>query len=99
MQKARAVSADRRDGRIAALEARFRNVGGSGPFRLDWTFRPLVRRGRDRDNVVHSCKALIDGVADAGGVDDVHFRHGEVVIEQPRRRPEVVLLVTEIGAG
>lgn len=47
------------------------------------TFNPPDNRRRDFDNFVSSAKAVIDGVADAIGVDDskwrMTFRRGEVV--------------------
>jgi crossover junction endodeoxyribonuclease RusA len=37
------------------------------------TFHPPDKRHRDRDNMIASCKALMDGLSDALGVDDRHF--------------------------
>jgi len=48
-----------------------------GPAKPDWpgarvslTFRPPDRRRRDLQNCIASAKALMDGIADAIGVDD-----------------------------
>lgn len=38
------------------------------------TFHPPDRRARDEDGAVSSCKAYLDGVSLALGVDDRHFR-------------------------
>jgi crossover junction endodeoxyribonuclease RusA len=37
------------------------------------TFHPPDARRRDRDNMIASCKALMDGLSDALGVDDAYF--------------------------
>jgi crossover junction endodeoxyribonuclease RusA len=37
------------------------------------TFHPPDARRRDRDNMIASCKALMDGLSDAFGVDDAYF--------------------------
>jgi crossover junction endodeoxyribonuclease RusA len=37
------------------------------------TFHPPDARRRDRDNLIASCKALMDGLSDALGVDDSYF--------------------------
>jgi crossover junction endodeoxyribonuclease RusA len=41
------------------------------PIRL--TFHPPVNRAHDRDNLIANCKAYLDGVADALGVNDNCF--------------------------
>lgn len=38
------------------------------------TFCPPDRRARDLDNLQAACKSLFDGLADALGIDDKHFR-------------------------
>ena len=37
------------------------------------TFVQPDRRGRDRDNLLAACKPMLDGVADALGVNDSQF--------------------------
>lgn len=67
-----------------------RQAKGGIKFRM--TFHPPCKRRRDRDNIIASCKALQDGLADAWGIDDSQFeityaplgepvKHGKVVIE------------------
>jgi crossover junction endodeoxyribonuclease RusA len=47
------------------------------------TFHPPTNRARDLDNLVASCKAYLDGMAQAWGVNDSAFRWtatiGEIV--------------------
>lgn len=45
-----------------------------GPIKLKVSFYPPDFRKRDADNMMASCKALFDGIADAWGVDDNRFR-------------------------
>jgi crossover junction endodeoxyribonuclease RusA len=44
-----------------------------GPIRMVWTFHPPDKRRRDRDNMIASCKAYADGIADGLGVNDARF--------------------------
>lgn len=50
---------------------------------LNITFNPPDRRRRDLDNMLAACKAYLDGISDALGVDDSNFKltiqKGEVV--------------------
>lgn len=58
-----------------AFEAGIRpNVKYKGPFNVHLKFIPPTRRRRDEDNLLASCKALLDGLAMALGVDDSEFR-------------------------
>lgn len=43
------------------------------PITLAFTFHPPDKRKRDLDSMFSSCKAAIDGIADALGVNDVLF--------------------------
>jgi crossover junction endodeoxyribonuclease RusA len=52
------------------------NVAYTGPLRVEIEFIPPDRRARDMDNMLASIKAGLDGVADALGVDDKHWRLG-----------------------
>lgn len=62
-----------------------------GPLSVSLTFHPPDARRRDLDNCLASCKAQIDGIADALGVNDSLWQirlsmgeplrpHGEVVV-------------------
>lgn len=44
------------------------------PLDVALTFVPPDRRARDVDNMLASCKAGLDGLADVLGVDDKHWR-------------------------
>jgi len=41
---------------------------------LDITFHPKTNHKQDKDNCIASIKGLLDGVADAWGVDDSQFK-------------------------
>ena len=97
-EKARAIRADRHDGGIAALAGGFRAVE-PGRFTLSWEFRPRVRRGFDDDNLTNWVKALRDGVAKAGGVDDACFRSLPPVVGDTARVPHVVLTIRRAADG
>ena len=49
-------------------------LAGKAPIPLTITFTPPDARRRDRDNMQGSAKHLLDGIADALGVDDYRFR-------------------------
>lgn len=44
-----------------------------GPVHVSLTFHPADKRRRDLDGCIASCKAYLDGLADALGVDDNRF--------------------------
>jgi crossover junction endodeoxyribonuclease RusA len=44
------------------------------PLRVSLFFAPPNRARRDLDNLLASCKAMLDGIAEALGVDDSRFR-------------------------
>lgn len=64
----------------AAAKGRTEVTGGIG---VSLTFHPPDKRRRDADNLLSSCKGVLDGIADALGIDDsrfeVSFRIGEPV--------------------
>lgn len=70
-----AVKCARRAGFYATKAARIAIAAGDVPVTLAMTFHPPDNRARDLDNAFASCKALIDGIADALGVDDRAFRY------------------------
>lgn len=51
--------------------------------RISTTFFPPDHRSYDEDNLKARCKAIYDGIADAIGVDDRHFRHQAVKFGEP----------------
>jgi crossover junction endodeoxyribonuclease RusA len=71
-KKAKAVKAYRTE---CGWRARAQGVNLSDvtPVHMQITFAPPDARRRDRDNMIASCKALMDGLSDAIGIDDRHF--------------------------
>lgn len=60
-----------------ALEAGARSFSmgmGGTSLSVHLEFIPPNKRERDEDNLIASCKTLYDGLADALGIDDKHFR-------------------------
>ncbi len=54
------------------------------------------RRRRDVDNLLASCKAVLDGIADAMGVDDRRFVPYPFLHDEARKPGEVRIRITEI---
>lgn len=69
-QKARATKRMRHD---AAWAAKSAGLSAGGPVHVSLTFYPPDKRRRDLDGCISSCKAYLDGLADALGVDDSRF--------------------------
>lgn len=69
--KARATKRMRQDAAWAAKQAKI--SVGDGPAHVSLTFYPPDKRRRDLDGMISSCKAYLDGLADALGVDDSRF--------------------------
>ncbi len=73
--KAKAKASDRRSGYVLALVAKnFQHKGPQEPIHIKLVFCPPMNRRRDLDNILASCKALLDGVAQGLCVDDHVFR-------------------------
>lgn len=70
-RRAAATKWMRRDAYYAGKAAKLRV--GDGPIAVALTFYPPDRRRRDLDGCIASCKAYLDGLADALGVDDNRF--------------------------
>lgn len=71
-RKARVVRSYRNACHMLAKQARL-TAPDTERIALLVTFVPPDRRRRDRDNLIASCKALFDGLADALGVNDSRF--------------------------
>ena len=71
-KKATIAKKYRRDAYLLTREAGLRAT--EGPLLLVLEFVPPDRRRRDDDNLLASCKALRDGIAEALGIDDSRFR-------------------------
>lgn len=70
--KSVAVAKARREAWIAALGADIKRAGIVRPV-LIFAFHPPTARLPDLQNMPHTQKAAIDGIADALGMDDKHF--------------------------
>lgn len=69
--KARATKRMRHDAAWVAKQAKI--SVGDGPIHIALTFYPPDKRRRDLDGCISACKAYLDGLADALGVDDSRF--------------------------
>lgn len=97
--KAKAVKAARASAKLAAYLAMRKAKWPKAVYDEAVTqivFTQKIRRRIDRDNCLSSCKAYLDGLADAGVIkDDCGFTHKPIRIEQgPFRK-----IVIEIEAG
>ena len=72
--KSKAAKAYRRACHLLTLEAGLRGVDWEGDIHVWIDYFPPDRRHRDQDNMIASCKALFDGLADALRVNDKRFR-------------------------
>jgi crossover junction endodeoxyribonuclease RusA len=82
-EKAREVKKHRKWAYLAAREAKISI--GNGPVPVHIVVQPKARGpAPDRDNAVSACKAYIDGIAEALGVNDRHFAAPTVTISEKR---------------
>ena len=73
--KSKAVKAYRREAWIEGLRAKWDKLDPAvGLIGLRVVFQPPSNRRYDMDNCVASIKSLLDGLADALGVDDARFQ-------------------------
>ena len=94
--KARATAGDRFAAKVNA------RVAGAHKLKLDrpavkLTFRPPDRRRRDQDNLIASCKAILDGIAEALGIDDSRFVL-TFEVGEPARGGRIDVTISEAGA-
>ncbi len=92
--KSRAVKAARATARYEATVA-----GGAclmlTTARIDIRALHKIARRRDRDNLISSCKAYFDGLADAGLIaNDSGFTLGPVVFEVDKENPRLEMEIT-----
>lgn len=83
-QLARAKAAAKVEGKVLALAAQVPILRGMGTLAIEIEFCAPNAKRRDVDNLLASCKAQLDGIAEALGVDDSCFdpitlRRGEIV--------------------
>jgi crossover junction endodeoxyribonuclease RusA len=94
--KSRATKAARADGYCATRAAKIGIPAGDVPIMVQLTFNPPDQRRRDQDGMLSSCKAYLDGIADALGVNDNAFRLAAPIIAEPIKGGKVVIT---IGGG
>lgn len=73
-KRSRAAKVAREAGFYATKEAKVRIAVGDVPVLLDVAFYPPTKARHDHDNLLARCKASLDGIAAALGVDDTWFR-------------------------
>lgn len=69
-------------------------VAVKGPHVINYRFFVGDNKQRDRANMIQMCKAFIDGIADAGGIDGDHWQIswiGTVEVEIRAKNPGVRL--------
>ncbi|MCR4304952.1 MAG: hypothetical protein NUV63_12150 [Gallionella sp.] len=93
-KKAKAVKGYRKDCHILALMQKLA-VDWEGDIHLHMAFSPPDNRRRDDDNMLASCKALRDGLADALEIDDSRFRLHSAVL--PSRKGGAVVVALSRG--
>lgn len=80
------------------LKALREHVAAGGHLHLFLDFHPPNRARRDDDNVIAAFKSGRDGLADALGIDDEHFRiHPVLRREHPVKRGGVNVVITTSG--
>jgi crossover junction endodeoxyribonuclease RusA len=73
-----------------ATKAANLSVPAEGRIRVILTFYPSISRNRDKDNLLASCKAYLDGMAEALGVNDSRF-DPVVFIAEKAKSPKIVV--------
>lgn len=68
---------------LAAIPRHERCLVEIGPIALVMTFYPPTAHSRDDDGLIAATKAYRDGIADALGIDDSHFRVRPPIIAEP----------------
>lgn len=94
MALSRAKKKYRTDCRYLALAAK---ATAQGPQTLAFTFHPPHNRKYDRDNLIASMKAGIDGLADALKINDSDFHLGAIEIGAQAQGGKVRVFISEIG--
>ena len=101
--KARAKRSARESARLRTLKA-LREAGRQPPkwrrAAVELVFYWPTRHTRDRDNALASMKAALDGIADAGVVeDDAGFVPWPADMRHDRDRPRVEITITRLRAS
>lgn len=91
--KAKAAKQARRDACILTLVAGARALPWQS-MQVELIFCPPDRRARDLDNMLASAKSLLDGVADATGVDDSRWSL-TLTRGQPTKGGAIIVVLSE----
>jgi crossover junction endodeoxyribonuclease RusA len=67
----------------------------NGPIRVVLTFRPPTAHVRDKDSLLAACKAYLDGIAEAWGVNDSRFDPQPIIIADPIKGGQVIVNIVE----
>jgi len=89
-KKANATKKARKDGYNASLAAGVSKIDAKAAH-VTTTFFPPTLAGFDDDNLQARCKAFFDGISDAIGIDDKHFKHAPVQRGEVRKLGAVMV--------
>lgn len=89
-KKATATKKARADGYKASQAAGAHKIA-AGAAHVTTTFFPPTKASFDDDNLQARCKAYFDGIADAIGLDDKHFKHAPVQRGEVRKLGAVLI--------
>lgn len=78
---------------VLTKAARVGICAGDVPVLIGLTFHPMTRNEVDADNLIASCKAYLDGIALALGVDDSTFKLAAPVIAEPVKGGKVIVRI------
>lgn len=96
--KTRALKKARADANIATRAFSYGRADtrlGAGPLKIVTAFYPPTAHVRDGDNLLASCKAYFDGIAEALGVDDSRFEHQAPILGEPVKGGNVIVVILE----
>lgn len=93
MAKHRMLKKHREWARLATLADKTRPAIGEGRVQLTITVYPKTRNRIDADAPISACKAYIDGIADALGIDDSRFNLPRLQFGEPVKGGKIVIAV------
>lgn len=97
-QKARLNKIARKDAALLAKVAGFSELtftGYDGKLHLWIDIYCKTKNYVDADNALSSCKSMIDGIADALGVNDRRFVHHPFVKDETHKGGKVIIRITK----
>ena len=92
---ARYTASARREGHYETRSQLGMHHGLTAPVSIQYEFTPPKRQGNapDDDGMVGMMKAYRDGIADAIGIDDRHFRMEKAIIHERSGKGKVVVIL------